>query len=217
MRDHDRLPEACALYLEQGLEQMGLTMERGAREGLLSYLELLLKWNRSFNLTAVREPLEMVSRHLLDSLSIYSYVEGPSVLDVGTGPGLPGIPLALLLPEKSFSLLDSNGKKIRFVRQAAMELGLKNLTVVHQRIEEYRPPKAFDTLMARAFMSLGDLYSLCERLLLPGGCLLAMKGTANSVNEESEGMADAEKETYRLIVPFVPEERHLVVIRKVLR
>ncbi|MBU0500686.1 MAG: 16S rRNA (guanine(527)-N(7))-methyltransferase RsmG [Gammaproteobacteria bacterium] len=214
MRSHLELPAPCSLLLDQGLERMGLAMPPDVREGLLSYLALLMKWNNSFNLTAVRDPLEMVPRHLLDSLSIYPYVRGPAVLDVGTGPGLPGIPLALLLPEVRFTLLDSNGKKIRFVRQAALELGLSNLTTVQQRIEEYHPSRAFDTVMARAFTTLSDLYALCGHHIMPGGCLLAMKGTANAIMEESRGLEEAAKETHRIFVPFVAEERHIVIIRK---
>ncbi len=118
---------------------------------------MLAKWNQAYNLTAVRDPQEMVTRHLLDSLVLLPYVQGPRVLDIGTGPGLPGIPLAVARPDCSFTLLDANAKKTRFVTQAVGELGLKNVEVVQERVENYRPKQKFDTLVARAFSSITDM------------------------------------------------------------
>jgi 16S rRNA (guanine527-N7)-methyltransferase len=139
-------------------------------------LQLLDKWNRAFNLTGVRDIEEMVARHILDSLTVRSFLHGSTVLDVGTGAGFPGLPLAIVEPERRFCLLDSGGKKIRFVRHAVAELQLENVSVVQARIEEYVPDDLFDTVVCRAFASIGKFVGLCGALAAPGGRLLAMKG-----------------------------------------
>src|SRR4030067_635573 len=140
--------------LQQGLSEMGLNLTAPARKKLLNFLELLEKWNRAYNLTAVRDPEQMVPRHLLDSLTVLPYLKGPSILDIGTGAGLPGLPLALARPDLAFTVLDSNLKKIRFVRQAVRELDIKNVEIAHARVEKFHPERKFDTLIARAFASI---------------------------------------------------------------
>ncbi|OGT91906.1 MAG: hypothetical protein A2286_01910 [Gammaproteobacteria bacterium RIFOXYA12_FULL_61_12] len=208
------LQAKCILRLKQGMEQMGQAMTESEQDRLASYLRLLLKWNSAYNLTAVRDPQEMVVRHLLDSLSILPYISGQALLDAGTGPGLPGIPLAIMQPGRRFTLLDSNGKKIRFVRQAALELELENVIAVQQRIEDQNPTATLDLVMARAFTALPQLYCMCNPLLRPGGRLLAMKGTARSIADEMSDLEGVTTEVHRLNVPFLEEERHLVIIQE---
>lgn len=207
------LQAKCILRLKQGMEQMGQAMTESEQDRLAGYLRLLLKWNSAYNLTAVRDPQEMVVRHLLDSLSVLPYISGQALLDAGTGPGLPGIPLAIMQPGRRFTLLDSNGKKIRFVRQAALELGLENVIAVQQRIEDQDPAATLDLVMARAFTALPQLYCMCNPLLRPGGRLLAMKGTARSIADEISDLEEVTTEVHRLNVPFLEEERHLVIIQ----
>ncbi|MGH8307604.1 MAG: 16S rRNA (guanine(527)-N(7))-methyltransferase RsmG [Gammaproteobacteria bacterium] len=162
--------------LVDGLCTLNLNLAESAIAVLLGYLSLLTKWNAAYNLTAVRDPAEMVSKHLLDSLALAPYLHGKSILDVGTGAGLPGIPLAIAFPDRYLTLLDSNCKKTRFVTHAATTLGLKNVEVAQVRAEDYRPKEPFDTVTSRAFASLADFLELTAHLCAPGGCWLAMKG-----------------------------------------
>ncbi len=145
-------------------------------DALCRYIELLHRWNTTYNLTAVRDPAEMVTRHLLDSLSVLPFLHGDSIVDVGTGAGLPGIPLALACPEKQFVLLDSNGKKTRFVTHVATTLDLRNVAVVHARAENYRPVQPFATVISRAFAAILDFLRLAGHLGAADGRFLAMKG-----------------------------------------
>ena len=197
--------------LEQGLQEMAIDLSAGQRQQLLGYLTLLQKWNRRFNLTAVRDPGEMVSRQLLDSLSVLKLLRGSRVLDVGSGPGLPGIPLAIALPEVHFALLDSNGKKTRFMEQARMEIGLGNVIVVRSRVEVYQPPAPFDTITSRAFASLGKMVELTSHLLTEGGRYLAMKGAVP--REEIEAMEEmgGRLAIQSLAVPGTQGERHAIL------
>ena len=197
--------------LEQGLQEMAIDLSAGQRQQLLGYLTLLQKWNRRFNLTAVRDPGEMVSRQLLDSLSVLKLLRGSRVLDVGSGPGLPGIPLAIALPEVHFALLDSNAKKTRFMEQARMEIGLGNVIVVRSRVEVYQPPAPFDTITSRAFASLGKMVELTSHLLAEGGRYLAMKGAVP--REEIEAMEEmgGRLAIQSLAVPGTQGERHAIL------
>ncbi len=197
--------------LHKGLQDMGLSLPPATEARLLDYLRLLEKWNRAYNLTAVRDPQEMVGRHLLDSLTVTPYVKGPRVLDVGTGAGLPGIPLALTLPALHFTLLDSNAKKTRFVTQAAHELELANVAVVQARVEQFQPPERFDTVIARAFASIPDMLAATRHLCASGGRWLAMKGVFPQ--EELAGIpADYAAEAKSLKIPGLAAERHVVII-----
>ncbi|MCF7982883.1 MAG: 16S rRNA (guanine(527)-N(7))-methyltransferase RsmG [Thiohalocapsa sp.] len=166
--------------LDLGLAQMDTSiadaLDGDARDRLIAFVLLLERWNRSFNLTAVRDPADMVPRHLLDSLSVLPWLRRGPVLDAGTGAGLPGIPLAIALPGLDFTLLDSNGKKTRFVRQAVMALGLGNVQVVQSRLEAYRPEQKFATIVARAVASLAALRDACAHLGATDARLLALKG-----------------------------------------
>src|SRR3989344_4972614 len=161
------LVTAChAEELSQGALELGVELSAQQHEQLLAYLALLIKWNKAYNLTAVRDPSEMVSGHLLDSLSVVPFVTeaGDNWLDVGSGGGMPGIPLAILFPERQFTLLDSNGKKTRFLTQVKLELKLANLQVIHSRVEEFRPEQPFSGICSRAFSSLEDFSNWTRHL-----------------------------------------------------
>ncbi len=205
-------PENWAAQLADGLEQMGLVISQGQQEKLLDYLALLMKWNRAYNLTAIRDPNEMVPRQLLDSLSILPLIQGKRILDVGTGAGLPGVPLAICMPEVHFTLLDSNGKKTRFVQQSKMELGLDNLQVYQTRVEQLETPQGFDTITARAFAALPKIVELTRGLLADNGILLAMKGAVPEQELEILQQAGAAVDIVELNLPL-PGERHAIIIR----
>lgn len=194
----------------QGCERLQIRLPEGACARLAAYLALLERWNRAYNLTAVREPEAMVVRHLLDSLSILPWLAGPRVLDVGSGAGLPGIPLAIARPEYTFCLLDSNGKRTRFLTQAAAELQLANVSVVRSRVEDYRPAALFNSVVSRAFATLADLVADAGRLCAPEGRLLAMKGVFP--DDELARLPPAYRlvGVYPLQVPHLDAERHLV-------
>lgn len=200
--------------LHRGLADLGLALPDDRRHRLLAYVALLARWNAAYNLTAIRDPADMVPRHLLDSLAIRPWVRGPHLLDVGTGPGLPGIPLALADPDLRVTLLDANGKKVRFCRQAVAELGLGNVAVVQARVETYRPDTEFATITARAVADLPSLVTSVRHLLGPASTLLAMKGvlpTAEIAALEAEGFVVS---AHRLTVPGVDAQRHLIEIRR---
>ncbi|HEU5338186.1 MAG TPA: 16S rRNA (guanine(527)-N(7))-methyltransferase RsmG [Sulfuricaulis sp.] len=197
--------------LRQGLRDMGLDLPPPVLEKLLNFLELLEKWNQSYNLTAVRDPEQMVPRHLLDSLSVLPYLHGARVLDIGTGAGLPGIPLALARPDMEFTLLDSNAKKTRFATQAVHDLGLKNTRIVQERVEKFHPPEKFDTLIARAFASIPDMLAASRHLCAPDGRFLVMKGVFPQ--EELAAVTDGYRaEVKVLTVPGLDAARHMVML-----
>ena len=159
--------------LDQGVKGLGLEL---SCDGLLHYLSLLYKWNQAYNLTAVRDMESMVTRHVLDSLAILPWVKGPRVLDVGTGPGLPGVPLALANPALHVVLLDSNGKKIRFLQEVKRALSLDNVEIIQTRVESYQPIQTFDTVTSRAFSELQHMLNCTQHLIATDGIWLAMKG-----------------------------------------
>jgi 16S rRNA (guanine527-N7)-methyltransferase len=198
--------------LATGLEQMNLDIGQPQRQGLLSYLALLMKWNQAYNLTAIRDPDEMVPRQLLDSLSILPLIRGTRILDVGTGAGLPGIPLAICMPEAGFTLIDSNGKKTRFVQQVKMELGLGNIEVLQTRVEQLDRANSFDTITSRAFAALPKMVGLTQRLLADGGILLAMKGSIPRQEIEAVQAGGATVEVVELTLPL-SGERHALIVR----
>ncbi|MDX9739840.1 MAG: 16S rRNA (guanine(527)-N(7))-methyltransferase RsmG [Gammaproteobacteria bacterium] len=206
-----------AALLVQGSETMGVPLDEATRSHLLDYLALLHRWNSTYNLTAVREPEQMVIRLLLDSLSIVPYIKGPAtVLDIGTGAGLPGIPLALARPDLEVTLLDSNRKKTRFLVQAVgalCEAGA-DISVVTERVEHYRPPRSFDAVVSRAFSSLGELAEVAAPLCRRGGRLMAMK------SRSAEAELAALPAGWRLLgmeplsVPGLDAERCLVILER---
>ena len=200
--------------LQQGLAQMGIALPSAAQEKLLAYAALLYKWNKTFSLTAMREEEKAVSHHLLDSLAILPFVAGGNLLDVGSGGGMPGIPLAIACPELQVMLLDSNSKKTAFLRQAAIELGLSNVAVHCGRVEQYDPAIRFAAITSRAFAELADFVSLSGHLLADGGSWLAMKGVRPEGEIARLPSAVRVECVHRLAVPGVDGERHLVVMRR---
>ncbi|NOR51936.1 MAG: 16S rRNA (guanine(527)-N(7))-methyltransferase RsmG [Gammaproteobacteria bacterium] len=202
--------------LSKGITELGLELSEAQQIQLLDYLDLLLKWNRVYNLTAINSHQSGVVRHLLDSLAIAPYIDGERLLDVGSGGGLPGIPLAIAYPEKQFVLLDSNSKKTRFLVQAKGELGLDNLNVVHSRIEEFRAERPFNTSLSRAFASLKDIVTLTGHLLDEGGALMAMKGQIDLAELADIPQDYRVEKKIELAVPGLQQEqRHLLIIRHV--
>lgn len=179
---------------------------------LQAYLSLLQRWNKVYNLTAVRNPEHMLALHLFDSLAVAEYIQGDYCLDVGSGAGLPGIPLAIMQPERQFTLLDTNGKKTRFIQQAIIELQLKNAKVVQTRVETWRAAHAFDAIISRAFASLSDFVDSSLQHLAPEGCLYAMKGQIIASEWEQLPASVVIKKNHRLSVPRVDAERHLIEI-----
>ena len=198
--------------LAQGLADLNLELDDASQHQLLAFLALLNKWNRAYNLTAVREPREMVSRQLLDSLSILPFVTAEHLLDVGAGGGLPGIPLAIALPEKRFTLLDSNSKKTRFLTQCVLELGLKNVDIIHGRAESCDPAIQYRQISSRAFTALDNLVAWCGHLLADEGEFLAMKGQFPD-DEVAALPSDWQlMSRHSLSVPSSDGDRHLLVI-----
>jgi 16S rRNA (guanine527-N7)-methyltransferase len=203
--------------LARGIQTLGLDIDTAAQQRLLDYLALLAKWNKAYNLTAVRDVDEMVSRHLLDSLSIVPQFEaagGERWLDVGSGGGMPGIPLAILFPGKSLTLLDSNGKKTRFLTQVKLELKLDNLQVIHSRVEAFQPAQPFNGIVSRAFSSLEDFTNWTRHLGDTQTNWLAMKGVHPS-DELAALPEDFRVEAERaLAVPGCQGQRHLLILRR---
>jgi 16S rRNA (guanine527-N7)-methyltransferase len=176
---------------------------------LNEYLHLLNKWNKAYNLTAIRNINDMLDKHIVDSLSIGKYIKGNTFIDVGTGPGLPGIPLAILYPDKKFTLLDSNGKKTRFLQQAKIELHLNNIIIVNHRAEEYQPEEKFDGVLSRAFTTLEDMLKSTEHLCKETGYFFAMKGQYPDTELQQ---ITKPYNVQAIHWPNKPFERHLVTI-----
>jgi len=196
--------------ITEGSERLSVSLPANAAARLANYLVLLERWNRAYNLTAVRNPEAMVVRHLLDSLSILPWVRGPRVLDVGSGAGLPGIPLAIAQPDCEFCLLDSNGKRTRFLTQVVAELQLANVCIARSRVQDYQPVAPFDSVVSRAFATLADLVGEAGRLCDPKGRLLAMKGVFPDDELAHLPPDYGVVGVYPLHVPHLEAERHLV-------
>ena len=206
-----------AAELGQGAAEMGIDLSEAQSQRLLDYLALLQKWNKAYNLTAVRNPDEMVSRHLLDSLSILPFVEGERWLDVGSGGGMPGIILTIMRPETQFLLLDSNGKKTRFLTQVKLELGLTNLKVFQGRVEAFQTETGFDGIVSRAFSSLADFTQMTRHLSHPQTRWLAMKGQYPEEELASLPVDFEVERSTRLSVPGCQGSRHLLVLRRLVQ
>src|SRR5690606_9840169 len=200
--------------LTRGAKEMGIALSDSQAQQLLDYMALLNKWNKAYNLTAVRDPDEMVSRHLLDSLSILPLVGSGRWLDVGSGGGMPGVILAIMLPENRFTLLDSNGKKTRFLTQVRLELGLENMQVVNSRVEAFSPDLPFDGIVSRAFSSLADFTNLTRHLGTADTRWLAMKGLYPE--EELQALAEdfSVRSSIELAVPGCGVCRHLRILQR---
>ncbi len=201
--------------LDTLLESTSLAVSDKQRSQLIGYVTLLHKWNKAYNLTSVRDPLDMVVKHIMDSIVVGTHLEGERFIDVGTGPGLPGIPLAIMHPDKSFTLLDSLGKRIRFIKQVLHELKIDNVTPVQSRVEEFQPEIRFDGVLSRAFASILDMVEWCQHLPnQESGVFLALKG----IKPESE-LAQLPNwcsviDVKALNVPELEGERHLVILSR---
>lgn len=200
--------------LQKGLAAQGLQVEEAARAAMLQYIGLLQRWNKAYNLTSIKDPMQMLSYHLLDSLSISPHLQGRSFIDVGTGAGLPGIPLAVTHPDKTFSLLDSNGKRIRFLFQIKTALQLNNVKEMQGRVEEYKPEKLYDGVISRAFASLTDMIEGSEHLLASGGSFYAMKGRYPDKELSELPKGYKVEQAIELDVPTLDQQRHLIIIKK---
>ena len=203
-----------AALLAAGVAEMGLDVSPEAQAKLLQYLSLLNKWNKVYNLTAVRDPLEMVTLHLLDSLSVLPYIKTKNLLDVGSGGGLPGIVLAICKPDLQVTTIDTVQKKAIFMRQVKGELGLNNLEVVHARVENYQPSEKFAAIISRAFSEISLFVKLTQHLLADNGQWLAMKGQAPQ--QELEGLHIKLNNIIPLKVAGLDAERHLVIFENTL-
>ncbi|MCU0804721.1 MAG: 16S rRNA (guanine(527)-N(7))-methyltransferase RsmG [Burkholderiales bacterium] len=201
-----------AARLDRGLAGLGIALPADARQRLLDYLALLAKWNAVYNLTAIRDPDQMVSNHLLDSLAIIRFLPSGPLLDVGAGAGLPGIPVAIARPAMAVTLVDSSQKKAAFLQQAAAELGLANVTALHARVESWHPGSLFPAIVSRAFAELADFVRLTRHLLAPGGAFYAMKGRrpADEIARLPQGFRV--RESFEVTVPELDAERCLIVI-----
>lgn len=210
--------------LMQGIESLGLVVSDDQQQRLLAYLDLVIKWNKAYNLTAIRDPLEMVSLHLLDSLAIADLIQNIAVkdkkdksdarmIDVGTGAGLPGIVLAILNPDIHMSLLDTNGKKCRFLNQVKIELALNNVEVIHHRVETFEPEKKYSVVLSRAFATLRNMTDNARHLLSDKGCFLAMKGRYPEQEIEELDQHVSFEKAYPLQIPGLDVERYLIEIK----
>ena len=197
--------------LEAGLTEAGLNLPESVRQKLLDYLALIQKWNKVHNLTAVRGPEDMVTLHLLDSLSVLPHIKAKRLLDVGSGAGLPGIPLALCLPDLQVTVMDSSHKKASFMRQVKAELGIANLEVICGRVEQYQPEALFDIVISRAFSDLAEFVSLTRHLCAPDGTWMAMKGVYPY--DELAQLGGAPAQVVPLMVPGLQAQRHLVFLK----
>ena len=201
-----------AELLEDGLYDLELEEILGGDNLLMEYVTELMNWNRVYNLTSVRKPTDIVTRHILDSLTILPHLHGERILDIGTGAGLPGIPLAIACPEREFVLLDSSSKKLRFVQQTLGILNLDNVTLVDSRVEEFQPDALFDTIICRAFSDLPDFYRYAARLCNDEGRMLAMKGVYPMTEVECLEDKSVIDDVVALKVPGLDAERHLVIM-----
>jgi 16S rRNA (guanine527-N7)-methyltransferase len=202
--------ENCLQILQQGLKELNIPSDENKLESLLAFIKLIDKWNKAYNLTAVRNQEKMARLHMLDSLAVLPFIQGTQVADIGTGAGLPGIPLAIFLPDVEFTLVDSNSKKTRFVQQAILELKLQNVKVIHSRVEKFQSETLFTTVIMRAFSSLQNIIHLTEHLLTDQGILLAMKG------QKPDKELDEISRPYSILpiqVPGIEAERCLIRIQ----
>jgi|TARA_Y100000034_G_scaffold130117_1_gene187808 16S rRNA (guanine527-N7)-methyltransferase len=196
------------------LAQTDIVLSDKQQQQLVAYVELLDKWNKAYNLTSVRDPKEMMVKHIMDSLVVAPHLTGKHYIDVGTGPGLPGIVLAIALPDTQFVLLDSLGKRVRFLMQVKHALGLDNVTPVQSRVEEYQPSVKLDGVLSRAFASLQDMVQWCSHLIDDSGRFVALKG--QFPDEELENLPAGTKfeQDISLDVPKLDAERHLIILSK---
>lgn len=203
--------QRCRDLLIQGLHELNLNLNSIQIEQLLAFVQLIVKWNKTYNLTAIRQPEDMIALHLLDSLAIVPYIQGERMIDIGTGAGLPGIPVAIALPAVKVTLLDSNSKKTRFVQQAVLELTLKNVNIQHSRVEDYQIEQGFSTLTTRAFARLNDIIYCSQHLIAENGIILAMKA---QLNDDELADITLHNTVIALHVPFINATRCVIRLSK---
>ena len=199
--------------LSRLLDEAGISLTDHQKSQLVAYVDMLNKWNKAYNLTSVRDPNEMLIRHILDSIVVAPHLHGQRFIDVGTGPGLPGVPLSIVRPESHFTLLDSLGKRIRFLRQVQHELKLENITPVQSRVEEFPAEPPFDGVISRAFASLTAMVSWCKHLPAENGRFYALKGQRPDDEISQLPTEFSVENIVELRVPHLEGERHLVTIR----
>ncbi|WP_395338975.1 16S rRNA (guanine(527)-N(7))-methyltransferase RsmG [Ningiella sp. W23] len=208
--DHVALKSQLSRYIQS----VNLSISDDKIDKLIAFVLLIHKWNKAYNLSAVREPEQMLVKHIMDALVVSPHVKGQEITDVGTGPGLPGIPLAIVLPEKSFTLIDSLGKRIRFIKQVCFELNIHNVQAIHTRVENLDKGTLFDTVLSRAFASLDDMLNWCAHLVDNQGEFLALKGQLHQDELRNIKGNFIITDTVALNVPNLNAERHLVKIKK---
>lgn len=204
--------DACGQRLGAGMEALGLSGSGEVRDRLIAYLRELTTWNATYNLTAVRDPEAMVTRHLLDCLAVTDFVVGANLADVGAGPGLPGLVLAIARPQLAVTLVESNRKKASFLRHVRRQLELDNVEVVQSRVEDFKPARRFDCVITRAFATAGDTVRGAGHLIAPGGRFVLMKGRDPSAEMDDLPLDFRHVETVRLDVPGLGAERHVAIL-----
>ena len=212
-RQTHKIDRKMKATLENLLTQTEIQLTDRQKDQLIQLVQLLNKWNKAYNLTSVRDPQEMLVKHILDSIVVSPYLQGDRFIDVGTGPGLPGLPLAIINPTKQFVLLDSLGKRISFIRNAVRELGLTNVEPVLSRVEEYQPEQKFDGVLSRAFASLKDITDWGHHLPKKDGYFYALKGIYHEDEVQELDKKFEVKDVITLNVPELVGERHLIVLR----
>ena len=214
MNDQDVLENELLGVLKSSLKNCELVVTEEQQQQLIRFVLMMHKWNKAYNLTSVREPQQMVLKHIVDSIVVAPFLDKVNYIDVGTGPGLPGIPLAIMCPNKQFILLDSLGKRVRFMKQVAYELKIDNIQPVQSRVEDFVPSIEIDGVLSRAFASLKDMLHWCQHLVDSHGVFLALKGQLPTEELEQLPSGFILQETIKLDVPGLEGERHIVKIKK---
>jgi len=214
MNDQQTLDNALLKVLKNSLKNCDLAVSEEQQQQLIRYVLMMHKWNKAYNLTSVREPRQMVIKHIVDSIVVAPFLDKTHYIDVGTGPGLPGIPLAIMCPDKRFILLDSLGKRVRFMKQVAYELKIDNIQPVQSRVEDFIPDVEIDGVLSRAFASLKDMLHWCQHLVDSHGVFVALKGQLPTEELDELPLGYALLETIKLDVPGLEGQRHIVKIKK---
>jgi 16S rRNA (guanine527-N7)-methyltransferase len=214
MNDQHTLENELLTVLQNCLKKCELIVTEEQQLQLIRYVLMMHKWNKAYNLTSVREPRQMVIKHIVDSIVVAPFLDKVHYIDVGTGPGLPGIPLAIMCPDKQFLLLDSLGKRVRFMKQVAYELKIDNIQPIQSRVEDFKPDVEIDGVLSRAFASLKDMLHWCQHLVDSHGVFLALKGQLTTQELDDLPLGFILQETIKLDVPDLEGERHIIKIKK---
>jgi 16S rRNA (guanine527-N7)-methyltransferase len=214
MNDQHKLENELLFFLKNSLKKCELTVTEDQQLQLIRYVLMMHKWNKAYNLTSIRDPKKMIIKHVIDSIVVAPFLDEIYYIDVGTGPGLPGIPLAIMCPDKQFILLDSLGKRVRFMKQVAYELKIENIEPVQSRVEDYFPDVKIDGVLSRAFASLKDMLHWCQHLVDSDGVFIALKGQLTTAELDELPLEFTLLETVKLDVPDLEGARHIVKIKK---